>query len=504
MTVKICNLLKKNGVNPEVLIEPTCGKGNFIIAALKTFHSIQTIYCMDIQKHYEHQFKDNLENSGLNFQDINFQWINGDVFHHAFPKTQFKEKRILILGNPPWVTNTYLSKIDSANMPAKRNIKQLKGLDAITGKSNFDIAESIIVRLVNEFQDFEVDIAMLCKNTVVRNLIRDAEKLDVKFKKIKAYSIDSKEEFGISAAASLIHGKVGEIGTNTCEIASLDKPSEINVEFGWVNGKFVSDISAYKEVRQIDGKCIKEWRQGVKHDAAKIMILEKNSNGTYSNGWGEAVDIEEDLLYPFIKGSGLRVPVVNDTNLYIITTQQELNQETSYIKDNHPKTWKYLLENAEKLDGRGSSIYKNRPRFSIFGIGDYSFKPYKIGISSFYSSPIFCLINHIGNKPVLVDDTSYIISFNNPYEAITIWGLLNSEPCKKFLKSISFSENKRVFTKGRLMRVDLWKLSNNIDKDKVLKDIVNDLKSYNYTTRDEISIENVDLVLQELKQEKLV
>jgi len=25
------------------------------------------------------------------------------------------------------------------------------------------------------------------------------------------------------------------------------------------------------------------------------------------------------------------------------------------------------------LDKRGSSIYKNRPKFSMFGIGDYSF-----------------------------------------------------------------------------------------------------------------------------------
>jgi hypothetical protein len=339
--------------------------------------------------------------------------------------------------------------------------------------------------------------------TVIRNLIRDAEKLEVKFKELNAFSIDSKEEFGISAAASLIHGKIGNAGINTCKMASIDKPSDIIVEFGWIDGKFVADISAYKEVRQIDGKCIREWRQGVKHDAAKIMILKKSLNGKYSNGWGEIVDIEEDLLYPFIKGSGLRVPVVYNTDLYIIITQQDLNQKTSYIEEKYPKAWRYLIENAEKLDGRGSSIYKNRPRFSIFGIGDYSFKPYKIGISSFYSSPIFCLINRIGNKPVLVDDTSYIISFDNLYEAIAVWGLLNSEPCEKFLKSISFSENKRVFTKGRLMRIDIAKLANIVNKDKILDAIVNDLNLYNVISQYNISVEKITLSLQGLKQENL-
>ncbi len=40
-----------------------------------------------------------------------------------------------------------------------------------------------------------------------------------------------------------------------------------------------------------------------------------------------------------------------------------------------PKTWKYLLSHGEALDGRRSSIYQNRPRFSVFGIGRYSLAP---------------------------------------------------------------------------------------------------------------------------------
>ena len=33
------------------------------------------------------------------------------------------------------------------------------------------------------------------------------------------------------------------------------------------------------------------------------------------------------------------------------------------------------------LDNRKSSIYNKRPRFSIFGIGDYSFSKWKVAIS---------------------------------------------------------------------------------------------------------------------------
>jgi len=38
--------------------------------------------------------------------------------------------------NPPWVTNSQLSALNSNNLPAKSNFKQAKGIDAITGKQN--------------------------------------------------------------------------------------------------------------------------------------------------------------------------------------------------------------------------------------------------------------------------------------------------------------------------------------------------------------------------------
>ena len=31
----ICKLLKKQGINPDLIIEPTCGKGNFLISPSK-------------------------------------------------------------------------------------------------------------------------------------------------------------------------------------------------------------------------------------------------------------------------------------------------------------------------------------------------------------------------------------------------------------------------------------------------------------------------------------
>ena len=97
--------------------------------------------------------------------------------------------------------------------------------------------------------------------------------------------------------------------------------------------------------------------------------------------------------------------------------------------------------------------------FSIFGIGDYSFKPYKIAISGLYKSFHFCLVKPQDGKPVMLDDTCYFIGFNTFEQAEFVWRLLNTELVTNFLKSISFIDSKRMITKEILMRIDLKKIA---------------------------------------------
>ena len=58
----------------------------------------------------------------------------------------------------------------------------------------------------------------------------------------------------------------------------------------------------------------------------------------------------------------------------VLITQKSVGEDTSIIQDKAPKTWQYLLEHEEYLKNRKSSIYKNKPPYSIFGVGSYSFK----------------------------------------------------------------------------------------------------------------------------------
>jgi len=54
--------------------------------------------------------------------------------------------------------------------------------------------------------------------------------------------------------------------------------------------------------------------------------------------------------------------------------------------------------------------------FSIFDIGNYSFKPYKVAVSGLYKQTKFSLVEPNGTVLVL-DDTCYFIGFDTLREA---------------------------------------------------------------------------------------
>ena len=123
-----------------------------------------------------------------------------------------------------------------------------------------------------------------------------------------------------------------------------------------------------------------------------------------------------------------------------------------------------MTQHQANFDARKSSIYNNKPFFSIFGIGDYSFRPFKVAISGLYKTFHFTLILPQDNKPVMLDDTCYLIGFDKIEFAVYSLILLNSDTTVKFLQSVTFPDAKRTFTKDVLMRIDLWKLAKHIDK----------------------------------------
>ncbi|MCF6298077.1 MAG: hypothetical protein L3J08_08885 [Flavobacteriaceae bacterium] len=462
----VCNLLKSQNTEPEIIVEPTCGKGNFIISSLQTFENIKFIYGVEIYKPYVWETKFAildyfLKNRNSNLPEINI--YHYDVFNFDFKKisNKHKDQKILIIGNPPWVTNSKLSSLGSDNLPLKSNFKNHNGLDAITGKGNFDIGEYISIKLISVFSKLNGNFAFLVKNSVVKNILLEQNRAKYQISGIKQFDIDAKKEFNVSVNACLFLCSLNKKPNETIAEYNFYTKSLIR-KYGWVNNKFVANIDLYLKSKNIDGKFPFVWRQGVKHDASKIMELE-NVNGNFLNNNKETVEIEKDLVYALLKSSDLKGGIIDKTRKYTIITQKKVGQETKYIKDLYPKTYNYLFSNIEYFNKRKSSIYKGKPLFSIFGIGDYSFKPYKVAIAGMYKTTTFSLVKLIDNKPVMLDDTCYFIGFDTLIEAEITQTLLNKKLTQDFIQSIAFKDAKRMMTKDLLMRIDLNEIINETD-----------------------------------------
>ena len=81
-----------------------------------------------------------------------------------------------------------------------------------------------------------------------------------------------------------------------------------------------------------------------------------------------------------------------------------------------------------------------------------------MGVSGFYKQPLFSVLYSDDEKPVMTDDTSYFICFDNYDMAYVAMLLLNSEKVQGFLTSIAFLDAKRPYTKKVLERIDFDKI----------------------------------------------
>lgn len=364
----------------------------------------------------------------------------------------------MVIGNPPWATNAQLGALGSENLPEKTNFQGHSGLDALTGKSNFDISEWMLIRALHWLDAKRATMAMLCKTAVARKLLSYAWKHKLSLSDSALFRIDAFSSFGASVDACLLVCDISERGmSRTAQVyVSLEADEPIQT-IGTNNKKLIASIDLYEKWKHLEGENFIKWRSGIKHDCSKVMELVKDGR-LFRNGLGELAELEKDYLFPMMKSS----EVANgegEPKRWMVVTQKSIGEDTSSIEAKAPLTWAYLKEHAKWFNRRGSAIYKNRPKFSIFGVGDYSFSSWKVAISGFYKKISFKVIGPFKGKPVILDDTSYFLPLDSEESARFVASLLNSEAARQFFEAFIFWDAKRPITGDLLNSLDLEKLS---------------------------------------------
>lgn len=462
---EICDVVAGLRPAPATLIEPTCGSGNLLAAALERFPTIRRVVAAEVNAAHVRRLRRRFP--GL-ARDRRLRVLEGSFFSRDWEDAlRGLPEPWLVLGNPPWATHSGLAAAGSRNLPRKRNVHGLRGYDARTGKSNFDLAEPILLRLFERIRNRRGAIAILCKTSAARRALRAAWEAGGAPGRVELFRIDARRCFGASVDAGLLLCRFPGRGRAAPRVrvhSRLERSAAFSETWGMIGGRWVRRLDDYRELAGLartahpghaagarGGSPL--WRSGIKHDCAPVMEL--RAEGRFlRNGLGEIVDLEETYLYPMRKGSDLFRPEGTGTDRRMLVPQRSLGEETARIAAAAPRTWAYLQAHGDRLDRRSSSIYRNRPRFAIFGVGRYSFAPWKVAVSGFAKTLRFVVVGPSRRRPVVFDDTVYFLACRSREEAAALARRLESPRARRFLESMIFWESKRPVTKEILDRLD--------------------------------------------------
>ena len=447
----VCSLLLRTGFAPAAIIEPTCGQGTFLAAALEAFPDATVRGYEYNPAHAEAAQRTVSRFSQATVQKGNFFRVDWDT------ELSKLADPLLILGNPPWVTNAAVGSLGGSNLPEKSNLDGLRGIDALTGRANFDISEWMLRENLRWLRGRHGAIAVLCKTSVARKVLVHAWSASLPIKSATIYRFDAHREFGVSVDACLFFVCLAP-GAQTRECAVCDtlnapRPSS---SFGMRDGRLVSDLETYERLQSLSSDGLTGWRSGVKHDCSRVFEFSVK-NGELVNGLGEVVSLETDVVFPLLKSSD--VASRRPPRKYLIVPHRSMDESSHELRSRAPRAWQYLTAHERTLEARASAVYKKRPKFSIFGIGPYSFAPWKVAISGLYKSLRFTKIGPIDGQPILLDDTCYFFPCDSEEECLCLYQLVSSPFALEFWSSLVFWDSKRPITAKLLNLLDLASLA---------------------------------------------
>ena len=180
------------------------------------------------------------------------------------------------------------------------------------------------------------------------------------------------------------------------------------------------------------GECHHEIRHGLKDDAAAVFGLDR----------ADLASIEPDRVFPYLRSRHVRKYGLSGHDLRLVPADRAGEDNEAWLREACPETYAYLESHRETLLDRSSSWLDTGPFYTGFGLGPYTWAPYKVVWCRLGFKPDFAVAStradpDLGEKPVVPGDHYMFVATDDRREAHFLCALLNSTPYQRTLRTLA-------------------------------------------------------------------
>jgi adenine-specific DNA-methyltransferase len=184
--------------------------------------------------------------------------------------------------------------------------------------------------------------------------------------------------------------------------------------------------------REAQGDCSHEIRHGLKDDAAAVFGLDRD----------DLAAVETGRVFPYLRSRHVRKFGLSGHDLRLVPADLAGEDNEADLEENYPNTYDYLAAHRETLLDRASAWLDRGPFYTQFGLGPYTWAPYKVVWCRLGFKPDFAVAStrpdpDLGEKTVVPGDHYMFVATDDRQEAHFLCALLNSTPYQRTLRTLA-------------------------------------------------------------------
>ena len=217
-----------------------------------------------------------------------------------------------------------------------------------------------------------------------------------------------------------------------------------------------SDYKAHQGVNTGGANAV-YWFEILEADGEECVIARNLIGAAKRKIKTQAIPLEKARLFPLLRGQDVTAwrAAPSAWLLFVqdVGTRRGI-AESDMAKT--PKTWRWLRQNEDLLSSRAAykRFFKegNAPFWSMFDVGDYTFKPWKVVWPRIASRLAAAVVSAIDGKPVLAQETFSCVGLDDECEAFYVAGVVNATPFRLAVSAFSQPGSKSFGTPSILER----------------------------------------------------